>query len=291
MTTLEKYVGMVNNQLDIYLCETEKHYQRVTDAMKYSVQAGGKRIRAALALGFCRACGETEETALSAACAIEMMHTFSLIHDDLPCMDDDDYRRGKESCHKKFGEATALLAGDALAVLPFQIIAGAAAEGKIPCDRAVSIIELLADCTGKNGMIGGQQMDVEGAVKNDSKLIGEMYMLKTSCLLKAACCSGCIAAGADKAQVGYAAEYAGRLGYAFQIVDDILDVEGNEKILGKPSGSDEKSGKITYVTLYGIDRAKQKAAELTNEALEYLSYFDNDEFITGLTKMLLIRNK
>lgn len=286
--TFENYIKLVEDKLYSYINGEESAQGRVIKAMKYSLSAGGKRIRPVLVLEFCRMCGGDIEKALPIACAMEMIHTFSLIHDDLPCMDNDDLRRGKPSCHKAFDEATALLAGDALEIYPIELIAGSELEP----EKIVKIISKITHQVGVFGMIGGQQIDTENEGKPyTSQALLEMYSLKTSALLKAACCSGCIAAGADEDTVQNAAMYAEKLGLAFQIVDDILDVTGDEKVFGKPIGSDAESGKTTYVTLYGLEKAHEKAEELTNEALEILSNWENSDFIKELTKKLLNRNK
>lgn len=286
--TLENYIKLVEDKLYSYINGEESAQGRVIKAMKYSLSAGGKRIRPVLVLEFCRMCGGDIEKALPIACAMEMIHTFSLIHDDLPCMDNDDLRRGKPSCHKAFDEATALLAGDALEIYPIELITGSELEP----EKIVKIISKITHQVGVFGMIGGQQIDTENEGKPyTSQALLEMYSLKTSALLKAACCSGCIAAGADEDTVQNAAMYAEKLGLAFQIVDDILDVTGDEKVFGKPIGSDAESGKTTYVTLYGLEKAHEKAEELTNEALEILSNWENSDFIKELTKKLLNRNK
>lgn len=286
--TLENYIKLVEDKLYSYINGEESAQGRVIKAMKYSLSAGGKRIRPVLVLEFCRMCGGDIEKALPIACAMEMIHTFSLIHDDLPCMDNDDLRRGKPSCHKAFDEATALLAGDALEIYPIELIAGSELEP----EKIVKIISKITHQVGVFGMIGGQQIDTENEGKPyTSQALLEMYSLKTSALLKAACCSGCIAAGADEDTVQNAAMYAEKLGLAFQIVDDILDVTGDEKVFGKPIGSDAESGKTTYVTLYGLEKAHEKAEVLTNEALEILSNWENSDFIKELTKKLLNRNK
>lgn len=286
--TLENYIKLVEDKLYSYINGEESAQGRVIKAMKYSLSAGGKRIRPVLVLEFCRICGGDIEKALPIACAMEMIHTFSLIHDDLPCMDNDDLRRGKPSCHKAFDEATALLAGDALEIYPIELIAGSELEP----EKIVKIISKITHQVGVFGMIGGQQIDTENEGKPyTSQALLEMYSLKTSALLKAACCSGCIAAGADEYTIQNAAMYAEKLGLAFQIVDDILDVTGDEKVFGKPIGSDAESRKTTYVTLYGLEKAHEKAEVLTNEALEILSNWENSDFIKELTKKLLNRNK
>ncbi len=287
---LAEYAQMTEKQLDRLLPETECLQKNVIKAARYSLSAGGKRIRSALVMEFCRVCGGDETAALPVACAIEMMHTFSLIHDDLPCMDNDDLRRGKPSCHVAFGEATALLAGDALAILPAQVIANAALSGKLSANAALKIIDLLGGLSGIYGMIGGQTVDLENEGKTpDTHVILEMYRMKTGALLEFCCRAGCIAAGADSVKQMNAALYGQRLGLAFQIIDDILDVTADEKLLGKPVGSDRDSGKYTYVTAVGIEQARKKADELTAKAKECLGEFEDNGFLLGLTEMLLNR--
>lgn len=286
----ENYIGIINDRLDKYKNETMQHIaeQRdVTEAMWYSLSAGGKRIRPVLVMEFCRVCGGDTKNAEAAACAIEMIHTFSLIHDDLPCMDNDDYRRGKPSCHKAYGEATALLAGDALENLAFGIIADAV----IPDSVKVRLVQTLAKAVGVNGMIGGQVIDTEYEDKNiPEEMLLRMYSMKTSALLKAACLMGCICAEADEEKMTAAIKYAENLGLAFQIIDDILDITGNEQQLGKPIGSDAANGKITYASLNGLEKSNSYAAKLTENALDSLSAFENTEFLNELTLYLLKRS-
>lgn len=286
----ENYIGIINDRLDKYKNETMQHIaeQRdVAEAMWYSLSAGGKRIRPVLVMEFCRVCGGDTKNAEAAACAIEMIHTFSLIHDDLPCMDNDDYRRGKPSCHKAYGEATALLAGDALENLAFGIIADAV----IPDSVKVRLVQTLAKAVGVNGMIGGQVIDTEYEDKNiPEEMLLRMYSMKTSALLKAACLMGCICAEADEEKMTAAIKYAENLGLAFQIIDDILDIIGNEQQLGKPIGSDAANGKITYASLNGLEKSNSYAAKLTENALDSLSAFENTEFLKELTLYLLKRS-
>lgn len=287
---LADYAEMVEEELYRYLPETECLQKNVITAARYSLSAGGKRIRPALVMEFCRVCGEDPETALPVACAIEMLHTFSLIHDDLPCMDDDDMRRGKPSCHKAFGEATAVLAGDALAMLPYQIIAEAGLRRKLPQDVSLKLIKLLGELSGVWGMIGGQTVDLENEGKQpDVSVILEMYRMKTGALLEFCCRAGCIAAGAGAEKQLAAGSYGQRLGLAFQIVDDILDVTADEKLLGKPVGSDAEDGKYTYVTAVGIEKARERAAELTVQAKDCLAEFGDNRFLSELTDLLLER--
>ena len=257
-------------------------------AMKYSLLSGGKRIRPILLLEFYALCGGKGDNALNFAAALEMIHTYSLIHDDLPCMDNDDTRRGRPSCHKAFGEDTALLAGDALLTLAFKT---AAETDGIPADRVLKAIAVLAEIAGISGMVGGLVEDLafEKSGATIEQLRG-MYLKKTSCLLSAGAVCGSILAGADEEELKYAAEYAEKLGLAFQIIDDILDCTSDEKTLGKPIGSDEKNGKTTYVTLLGIDGAKAEAERLSNEALTALCKIKGDNAaLRELTADLLDR--
>lgn len=257
-------------------------------AMKYSLLSGGKRIRPILLLEFYALCGGKGDNALNFAAALEMIHTYSLIHDDLPCMDNDDMRRGRPSCHKAFGEDTALLAGDALLTLAFKT---AAETDGIPADRVLKAIAVLAENAGISGMVGGQVEDLafEKSGATIEQLRG-MYLKKTSCLLSAGAVCGSILAGANDEELKYAAEYAEKLGLAFQIIDDILDCTSDEKTLGKPIGSDEKNGKTTYVTLLGIDGAKAEAERLSNEALTALCKIKGDNAaLRELTADLLDR--
>lgn len=285
---LDELTNKVNTELEriknAALDKADKQ-SGIINAMWYSISAGGKRIRPALVLEFCRVCGGDGEKALPAACALEMIHTFSLIHDDLPCMDDDDMRRGQPSCHKAYGEAAALLAGDALLNMAYEVICG----GNNTAEVKLALISELSAATGVNGMIGGQVIDTLYNGKITEKVLLDMYGMKTGALLKAACRMGCIAAGAGKDQLYHADRYAERLGIAFQIKDDILDIYGNEKLLGKPVGSDEKSGKLTYASLSGVKKSSEMAEQLTNEALAELDAFRDNEFLSELTIYLLKR--
>lgn len=267
--------------------------KRVLEAAEYSLKAGGKRIRPVLAFAFCEACGVNSEKAKSAASAIEFMHTFSLIHDDLPCMDNDDLRRGQPSCHKKFDKATALLAGDVLAILPFEVIAKAAEKGEISARAGVKAIAYLSQAAGITGMIGGQQIDTQQGLEISPEQTLEMYSMKTSALLRAACCCGVICAEAESEEkyLKAAETYAENLGLAFQLVDDILDITSTSEVLGKPIGSDERDGKETYAAVCGIEKAREKAAEFTEKAMNALNVFSEHEFLSALTEKLLYRTK
>lgn len=286
---ISKYKNTVNNALSEKLNYGNQLYKNVIDAMNYSVSIGGKRIRPCLVMEFASLCDGNMEAALDMACAIEMIHTYSLIHDDLPCMDDDDLRRGKPSCHVKFGEATALLAGDALLTHAFQTAAGA------KCATPESIAEcirILSKCAGVNGMIGGQVIDLE----SEGKAIGidtviTLNALKTSCLLQAAAMLGCAVSCADNAVMTAAENYGFNLGLAFQIVDDILDVTGDISVLGKPIGSDAENNKSNFVSLLGLDEAKKQAQLYTDKAIESLEIFGiKADDLRELTKELISRS-
>lgn len=289
---LREYIDFTESNLKKYNAhspETEAQ-KNLIDAMNYSLEAGGKRIRPVLVYAFCEAFGGDYRTAAAPACAIEMIHTFSLIHDDLPAMDNDDFRRGKPSCHKAFGEAMAILAGDALSVLPFEIISD---DEILTSSQKVRIISALAKAVGKSGMIGGQVIDMENELRSDvdETDLRNMYRNKTGQLIAVSCIMGGICAGASEKQLEIAAEYAFRLGLAFQIIDDILDVTSSAEILGKPIGSDAEENKTTFVTLYGVEKAQEIASEITDEAMKQLDKFENSSFLRELTEMLLKRKK
>lgn len=258
------------------------------EAMSYSLENGGKRIRPLLTLEFCRLCGGDPTAALPLALGIEMIHTYSLIHDDLPCMDNDDMRRGKPSSHKVFGYADALLAGDGLLTLAFETVLGA--DGLSP-ERKAAAGCLLAKAAGCSGMIAGQVMDLA----NENKAVGvealsETDRLKTGELIRAAAVMGCIAAGADAEKIQAAEEYTRALGLAFQVVDDILDVTSSESVLGKPIGSDSEKGKSTYVSCLGLERSVSFAEELTQKAKAALNIFGSEgEFLAELADRLSSR--
>lgn len=285
---LKNDIRKVDNSLLSYLPDAKDGQYQVAEAMKYSLINGGKRIRPVLALEFARACGGTRNDCLPLACALEYVHTYSLIHDDLPCMDNDDLRRGKPSCHKQFDEATALLAGDALLTHAFEIIS----EAELSDDKKVMAVSLLAQNSGVSGMIGGQVIDLlfEKGSPNLKELL-TVYKLKTGALISAACLLGCISAGADSSQMAAASKFAYSLGIAFQIQDDILDITGDEKKLGKPVGSDATNSKKTYATIAGLTKAQQDVKKLTDNAISQLDAFEDAEFIKLLALKLVNRDR
>lgn len=288
--TLKEYADLINAYLKEVLPQCDFGESVVHEAMGYSLSIGGKRIRPVLVLEFCRVCGGNIEDALSLAAALEMIHTYSLIHDDLPCMDNDDMRRGMPSCHVKYGYEYALLAGDGLLTAAFGVIADSDFAKKKPA-LAIKAVSLLSELAGANGMIGGQVIDLKNENRSaDLKTLQKMDELKTGALIKCAALLGCIAAGANEEKTSAAVTYASKIGQAFQIVDDILDVVGDEKNLGKPIGSDKESGKSTYYTLLGLEEAQEYADTLTDEAVSALSVFGKEsEFLKELAYMLARR--
>lgn len=283
----DNYELLIEKKLNDVLSTAGTEYDELLKAMNYSASAGGKRIRPKLLMEFLRVAGGNPEDALNFAVALEMIHTYSLIHDDLPCMDNDDMRRGKPSCHKAFGESTALLAGDALLTESFGL---AAKTENIPAERVVRALAKLSECAGVNGMIGGQVIDLKYEnSKAPLEVVSELYRLKTGALLKAAATIGCILAGADDEKIEKASKIAEKLGLAFQIRDDILDIIGDEKTLGKPIGSDTQQNKSTYVSLVGLERAQDVVKNLTDEAISLLSEFNDTDNLKKFAESMVTR--
>lgn len=277
----------VDQALAKYFQDSTAPYHTLLEAMRYSLNAGGKRLRPILVLAFCRACGGDAEAALPVACAIEMVHTYSLIHDDLPCMDNDDLRRGKPTNHVIYGECTATLAGDALQAEAFRAIleSGLSAETRAECAR------ILAEAAGSAGICGGQQLDMEGEQKQLTKdELFEIHKRKTAVMIRAACLMGVICGNGTPEQVQAAEEYAEALGLAFQIRDDMLDVISTVEELGKPIGSDAQEGKTTFMSLYGAERCQQYVHELTEQAAAaVVGRFAEPAFLQTLARSLEAR--
>lgn len=263
---------------------------RLAESMEYSLMAGGKRLRPILVMAAADAVGARGTDFVQAACGIEMIHTYSLIHDDLPAMDNDDYRRGKLTNHKVFGEALAILAGDALLTQAFEVILR---QQGVSAEVLVQVLKEMSIAAGPNGMVGGQVIDMLSEGKRISmEELRKMHMGKTGALFRAAIRSGAILGGASEAKLAALTTYADCFGLAFQITDDILDVVGDEAVIGKPVGSDERNEKSTYVTLTSLEEAKKLAADTVQQALDALEVFgDEAKFLRDLVKMLLERNK
>ncbi len=264
----------------------------VSDAARYSLFGKGKRVRAVLCLAVCEMLNGSPELAECYAAGVEMLHCYSLIHDDLPCMDDDDLRRGRPSCHKAYGEATALLAGDALLTAAFEALSAARGTAR----QNVQAVQLLSRAAGANGMVWGQEQDLY--YEAHAALVGEeqlkaIHRSKTGELIRAAALLGAIAANADGRQCEAVGEYAEAVGMVFQIMDDVLDVTATEQELGKPIGSDAENGKTTFVTLYGAERSRQIAQELTQDACAKLqkTFGGQSLFLCMLADRLLHRSQ
>lgn len=261
-------------------------YADLTEAMEYSLMAGGKRIRPVLTLECCRLCGGPVEKAMDFACGVEMIHTYSLIHDDLPAMDDDDLRRGRPTNHKVYGEATAILAGDGLLTAAFQTLATA----PLPASCVVEAVACLSREAGPEGMVGGQALDMAG--EGRALTLEELNLLqsrKTGALIMAAAELGCIAAQGTAEQREAVRSYAKFLGRAFQVQDDILDVIGTQEELGKPTGSDQVNEKSTFVTALGLEESHELVKKLTAQAVEALECFEHPEFLVWLAQTLADR--
>ncbi len=263
----------------------QQPYDRLQEAMRYSLLAGGKRVRPVLALAFCQMLGGEPAEALPLACALELVHTYSLIHDDLPCMDDDDMRRGRPTCHTVYGEATAVLAGDALLAEAFRMIAEAPG---LSCEQKTEAVGILARACGGDGMVAGQLLDVEQIAANEDEL-RLLCRLKTGAMIQAAAELGCVAVGASPETRPVAAAYGGHIGLAFQVRDDMLNVTASEAELGKPVGSDRAECKKTFVDVLGLEGCGAVVAEETRLAKEALAGFENAEFLSRMADTLADR--
>ncbi|MCL4501711.1 MAG: polyprenyl synthetase family protein [Deltaproteobacteria bacterium] len=282
---------MVNRALEAYLPAVRGPAFRVVQAMHYSLFVGGKRLRPILCLAAAEAVGGDAGEALPAACALEMIHTYSLIHDDLPAMDDDDLRRGQPTCHKKFDEATAILAGDGLLTEAFHIIAAAAPRFEGREAVLLDISELLSKAAGYQGMVGGQMLDLMAEGRQITlKELETIHRLKTGALLTAATRAGALMGGGNRQEVTALTSYGERFGLAFQVTDDLLDVEGDTAEMGKAAGQDEKRRKATYPALLGLEASKQWAGRLVEEAVAELEPFqDRAAPLRELARYLLVR--
>jgi geranylgeranyl diphosphate synthase type II len=271
---LRERTDLVDHALQHWLPETTILPQRLHEAMRYSVFAGGKRLRPVLMIAAAETVGGHAEQVLHAASAMEMIHTYSLIHDDLPAMDDDDFRRGRPTNHKVFGEANAILAGDALLTEAFRTLADPEANRDIPLATALRVIEIIARCAGSQGMVGGQVVDMESEGQQiDFPILEYIHTHKTGALILASIQVGGLLGGADVASFKALTRYGEAAGLAFQIADDILDIVGDQTELGKNVGSDQARGKATYPALLGLSEARQRADELCSLAIEALGPF------------------
>ncbi len=272
---LQERIQLVESALDLYMPKIDTLPTSLHDAMRYSVFAGGKRIRPILMMAACEAVGGSPQKVLPAACAIEMIHSYSLIHDDLPAMDDDDYRRGKPTNHKVYGEATAILAGDGLLTEAFILLSSPDVWEDVSAADRCEIISLLARSAGSRGMVGGQVVDMESEGKPiDLPTLEYIHTHKTGALILAAIETGAILGGADAQQRRALCKYGEAAGLAFQVADDILDIVADQEELGKDVGSDQERGKATYPALLGLEGAKMRARELRTLAFNALDIFN-----------------
>lgn len=277
----------IDHRLELLLSHYAGASPRLADAMRYSLNAGGKRLRPALALWCCELCGGTHEAAMPAALAVECIHTFSLIHDDLPALDDDDFRRGKAANHKVFGEALAILAGDALLALAFELLARETTDAA----SSLAMIHELAAAAGWQGMIGGEAADLDGEkLPPNSALVGQIHSAKTARLIQASCRLGAMAAGADARSLATLGSYGHALGLAFQATDDLLDYTGGPQTMGKNTGKDAAAGKQTYPKAVGMEAAKRIAEAAVEQAVAALAPLgDRASRLASLARYVLER--
>ena len=287
---LRRWAKKIEEELERFVPQ-EGQPSAIYEAMRYSLFAGGKRLRPVLCISGCEAVGEKPAVVLPAACAIECIHTYSLIHDDLPAMDNDDIRRGLPTSHKVFGEAMAILAGDALLTKAFECMADERMARSVGSDGLVKAIQLLSEAAGASGMVGGQHLDIQGGGRiQNSKDLKEIHERKTGALIRAAVVIGGLLGGGSPAQIEGLSSYGEKVGLAFQIVDDILDVEGNAAELGKSTGSDASQEKTTYPSLHGLELSKEMALTALDEATSALSVFsDGAPLLTSLARFVVLR--
>jgi geranylgeranyl diphosphate synthase type II len=284
----------VDEGLDKFLLSAKAEPPVVHEAMRYSVFAGGKRLRPILCMAAAEICGGSWRKVLPAACALEMIHTYSLIHDDLPAMDDDDFRRGQSTCHKQFGEAVAILAGDALLTHAFQVIADNANVSGVKAAAVIDAIRAVAEAAGSLGMVGGQVADLEmenkgQKISNREKALDYIHRHKTGALIRASLKSGAILSNANEDQLDALDRYGESIGLTFQIVDDVLDIVGDKKLLGK-RGSDRDNGKLTFPSVYGLDESREMARKEIRRAKAALEIFGKKgEVLSDLADFILHR--
>lgn len=290
LVDLKKRSRLVDQALDLYLPKSETYPGVIHEAMRYSLFAGGKRLRPILVLAAAEAVGADQDRAMPVACALELIHTYSLVHDDLPAMDNDDFRRGRPTSHKVYGEAMAIMAGDALLTLAFELIARTAE--KVPAELANRVTLEIARAAGSCGLIGGQVVDTLSENKNiDGEVLEYIHRHKTGALFRAAVRSGAILGNASPEELAALTVFAEQMGLAFQIKDDLLDIEGDEAKLGKPVGSDLKNQKATYPSIYGLERAREMALAAAAEANEALKIFGpKAEFLREIMHFIIQRD-
>ncbi|NLV21810.1 MAG: polyprenyl synthetase family protein [Syntrophomonadaceae bacterium] len=290
LSQLQQKKDYVESCLDKILTAQDVFPPLIHQAMRYAVFNGGKRLRPIMVLESGKLAGCEGEALVNLACALEMIHSYSLVHDDLPAMDNDDLRRGKPTCHKVFGEANAILAGDALLTGAFQLLARTSGLPGVNAQRLLQVIDEIAGAAGSEGMIGGQVIDLNVEYQNEEHSLEKLHSLKTGALFTASLRSGAILGGMDANGLTALTDYARHFGLAFQITDDILDVDGDQSLLGKPVGSDEKNLKMTYTTCFGLDGAREMARQEVEGCLQSLNGFGSEaDFLRSLAEYLLYR--
>lgn len=292
-TYLSEKKTVVDAALNAYFPEPEGLASDLVSAMKYSIFAGGKRLRPILCISAAEAVGGVEADVLLVACAIELIHTYSLIHDDLPVMDDDDIRRGRPTNHKVFGEAVALLAGDGLLTEAFKLMTLPELTDKVSAGVILKVIGMVSVAAGYRGMVGGQVVDIQSEGKQvDLSVVEFIHNHKTGELITVPLACGVMLGGGDESQIEAISSYGRKIGLAFQISDDILDIEGDTSTLGKQVGSDEQKGKITYPAVVGLERSRQVQSELIEAAIKCLHGFDQAaEPLRHIARYIIERNK
>lgn len=296
MFELKPYIKQKNQIIDAALermLQDSHSSKTLVKAMKYSLMAGGKQIRPVLCLAACEAVGGVPEDALTAACALEMIHTYSLIHDDLPAMDDDELRRGKATCHIAFNEATAILAGDALLTLAFEVLSSVQFDDGNQAFRWLKVIRLISEAAGYQGMIQGQMLDIASeGIRLSADELETMHRLKTGALIETSLACGALLGGADRRQTDLLSDYGRKIGLAFQVADDILNVEGNPELMGKAVGTDRQRDKSTYPSVLGIQAAREFSKKLVQEALQALETFDKQaDPLRGIARYIIERKR
>ena len=295
MFDLKTYLNQKQNQINDAIRRILQGHpsQRIVEAMTYSVVAGGKRLRPILCMAAAEAVGGDSQDVLPAGCAIEMIHTYSLIHDDLPAMDDDDLRRGKPTCHVAFDEATALLAGDALLTLAFQVLSSLDSDERLPASKRLEIIHIISVAAGYNGMIEGQMRDMASeGIHLGTEELKELHARKTGALIEASTRSGAVLGGGTPHQIEKLSSYARCIGLAFQVRDDVLNVEGDPAVMGKAVGTDDSRDKNTFPSLIGLEQSKVYAESLVNNALKEIEDFDNKaDSLRAIAGYIIERNK
>jgi len=290
---IERYLAgraeMVERTLEAIVPARDCRPARLHEAMRYAVLGGGKRLRPILAMAAAEACGADPSSLIREACALELVHTYTLVHDDLPAMDDDDYRRGRPATHIVFGEAVAILAGDALQTLAFEVLA----SGNHPAAAKVEATALLAAACGSQGVIGGQVVDIESEGKKiDAAQLDYIHRHKTGCLLRASVLLGALLGGCSPEQYRGLSDYGEAIGLCFQITDDILDVMGTREEIGKPAGSDQARGKATYPSINGMDASRVRQSELCRDAIAALDMFDEKaDALRAIARLIIERKK